>query len=208
MKDDELVVLVHGFLRTSRNMCYMKESLKRYGYRVLSPTLPVTTQKVDVCSVRLKKRLHKYSDRKLHFVGHSLGGIVIWHFITHNKVKNLGRVVLIGVPIQGALIARIVSDIFPYVSKLFPSICDIRRPYSLNMRPEVDVGVIAGGRGRRCGFTPFLPGDNDDLIRVKETRFNGMKAFTLKHYIHQCIHKKEDVVEDVVNFLRDGRFKE
>jgi hypothetical protein len=44
---------------------------------------------------------------------------------------------------------------------------------------EVDVGILAGGRGKEHGFSRTLEGDNDGTVRVASTRLAGAKDFKL-----------------------------
>lgn len=105
--DRETVILVHGFFRTDRDMRYLEKGLEQNGYRTLSPELPTTFGTIEACTLRLEAVMEEMAHKggKIHFVGHSMGGLIIRHYLARNRVAQLGRVVLIATPNQGSPLA-------------------------------------------------------------------------------------------------------
>ena len=121
------VVLVHGFCRQGGNMRYLAQQLERLGYRTFSPTLPTTLQNVRTCSealaLVLEKRFPKGSI--VHFVGHSMGGLIIREYLSRQVVEGLGRVVLIGTPSGGTPQVSLLLRILPFSRKIFKALSDL-----------------------------------------------------------------------------------
>ena len=105
MSKNEFVILLHGHMRTAADTRKMKRFLESYGYALFAPTLPTIFSPVDDCTDRLEKMLlqvplEKY--KQVHFVGHSMGGLIIRKYLSRNQIPNLGRCVLIATPNQGS----------------------------------------------------------------------------------------------------------
>lgn len=199
----EVVVLVHGFLRKAWDMGYLRGFFLAHGFQVLAPDLPVTTGGIHSCTERLAALLKEQTGEKIHFVGHSTGGRIVLDLLFRYPLPNLGHVVLIATPVGGSWCARKVAS-FPLLPCLFHTLEDLKEQAAIPS--DVKMGVIAGGRGKTTGYNPLIPGDNDDLVAVDETRFEGMHDFLLVHHIHQRIHKDAEVAMHILNFLIHARF--
>lgn len=198
------IVLVHGFMRKAWDMRFLRRFFTEHGYRVTVPNLPATRGGVDRAVAALQTHLAPLAWGKIHFVGHSTGGRIILKFLTVHAIPGLGNVVLIAAPVQGSRLAR-CAGLIPGLTKLWRTVSDLCVPVEV-VPAGVRIGVIAGGRGTAVGYNPFIPGDNDDLIAVDETRFRGMQNFLLRPYVHQRIHKHADVARNVLFFLEHARF--
>jgi pimeloyl-ACP methyl ester carboxylesterase len=153
------------------------------------------------------ERLARYVDgRSVHFVGHSMGGVLIYDFLRQRPASPCSRVVLLGAPVRGCFAGRrlgaaavgrwMMGESFRRCGE-----CDAdwRRPEPL--------GVIAGtlplGLGRALGP---LPGENDGVVRVDETKIHGMSAQVLVHAAHSWLPVSAGVAGLVRQFLQTGRF--
>ena len=148
---------------------------------------------------------------RVHFVTHSLGGIVARCMVKDRPTPKLGRMVMIAPPNRGAYMASKLADwgIFRIVAG--PVIRQLAGgPESLIAslpEPRCEFGVIAGGRGNARGYLPLLPGDDDGVVMVRETHLDGMRDFLLVPAIHTFIMNDERVKQAVAQFLRTGRFR-
>ncbi|MFC1512049.1 esterase/lipase family protein [Candidatus Latescibacterota bacterium] len=209
----ELVVLIHGFGRTSRDMRFLKRYFEKRGYSVYAPTLPTFFRSVDDCAGILAEKLAE-QDRigsvdRVHFVGHSMGGLILRRFLAQNTVPNLGRCILIGSPSGGTPLGAMVKKYLPpltWISPVYRSFQPGGIPIPLPRNdPPPDFGAIAG-----CGSGLFLgrliEGPNDGRVPVGSVTFEGMTAFIVLPYHHEEIHYQHKTAEVIEWFLTTGRF--
>ncbi len=212
MEETELLVLLHGYMRTALDMRKMKQHLKAPGRNIFAPTLPTTFKTVKDCTVELEKLMKKIpaGDYKcIHFVGHSMGGLIIRRFLSRNHLSNPGRCVLIGTPNGGSDLAVKVMKAAKLVSRISPSLNDFipgRAMAPPLNSPLPEWGVIAGDE------STFFPGSlikekNDGRVAVSSVAFSGMKELTVVPFRHTRIHKQHCVARLTDTFLKTGRFE-
>lgn len=210
------VVLVHGYLRQGFNMRYLARGLKETGYATLSPTLPTVFGNVATCSTALASFLESNHPVAVpvHFVGHSMGGLIIRHYLSLRNIPNLGRVVLIGVPNGGSAQSRCVMKKFPPLRHLSPALQDLAEPgprigSPLNMPPP-EIGIIAGTDSKLfpAQFLCKPKGENDGRVTTTSARLAGATAEILLPLNHVRLHWNPETVTLIDRFLNTGRFSE
>jgi pimeloyl-ACP methyl ester carboxylesterase len=141
-----------------------------------------------------------------HFVGHSLGGVLIFDTLTRHPEVRAGRIVLIGAPVTGCLAGRRFGTSRIGRWMLGASAPRWQERAARWQRPE-PLGVIAGtrplGLGRALGA---LPGENDGVVRVEETTVEGMTDRMLLRHGHSMLPVSARVSALVERFLRAGSF--
>jgi pimeloyl-ACP methyl ester carboxylesterase len=191
-------------------MRYLARELERRGYRALAPTLPTAFQGVRACSEALARALENLGpESPTHFVGHSMGGLVIRDYLSRHVVEGLGRVVLIGTPNGGSRYANLLLGL-PFSREIFEGLPDLAEPGPhipppLNA-PSPDVGIIAGMRPdpvRRF----LLPGEHDGLVAVESVRRIAARDEMLVPCAHERLHWQLDTAEAVAVFLETGKFR-
>ena len=148
----------------------------------------------------------------IHFITHSMGGIVARKAIKDSKPDNLGRVVMLSPPNQGSLVADSLKERWYYQWLNGPSGQQLTTtPDSLpNRLGPVDypVGVIAGDKP--AFFDEWLlsifTGDSDGKVSVERTKIEGMSDFLIVHKSHTYIMKSDAVIAEIINFLETGTF--
>jgi alpha-beta hydrolase superfamily lysophospholipase len=192
----ELVFLVHGMGRTPLSMFLLGRRLERAGYRVASFGYLTTTGSVADLGTALGRRVADMlgDAPRVHFVGHSLGNIIVRWLLAHERPARAGRVVMLAPPNQGAAVADRWAR---WVGWAMPQIHELRTlpgtpARSLPLPPDVDVGIVAGLR--------------DAKVRVHETQLEGARDHAVVPGYHTFIMNRADVHRLVCAFLRDGRF--
>jgi pimeloyl-ACP methyl ester carboxylesterase len=194
----ELVVLVHGMGRTSWSMRPLAEALKAEGFEVMSFGYSSYCCTIPEIGEQLRKALAsrvgpEYS--RVHFVGHSLGNIVIRWVLTRDTLPPLvGRVVMLAPPNQGAHAANTFS---PVVGWLLKPVTELQVDSAATVRrlPPVrgiEIGVIAAREDR--------------TVKLPETHLEEETEHIVVDGGHSFIMRRVDVRDLMIAFLRTGRF--
>ena len=144
----------------------------------------------------------------VHFVGHSLGGLVIRTYLAERLPRNLGRVVLVGTPNAGTVLVDKFRDweVFDLLGPTTASLGTDSESLPAKLpAPYYPVGVIAGIRDSNWNDR-WLPGPDDGLVAVESTKLEGMTDFILIETGHSMMRYSEKVADQNVNFLKHGKF--
>lgn len=210
----DCVVLLHGLASAPLWLKRIEWSLEKRGYQVQSISYPTTRQPVEQLSrehlARAMAGIKLPPGEQIHFVTHSLGGLVLRHYLAENSLTNLGRVVMLGPPNQGSEIADWLHDTAFYQFVLGPS------GQQLGTGPEdfprqlgpvnFPLGVIAGDRSFNPIFSRRLPGRDDGKVSVASTRVEGMSDFLVVRASHTTMIWNRPVIQQVQAFLASGKF--
>lgn len=209
----DLVILLHGAGRSPRSMGRIAKALTKQGYQVHNLGYPSRRLPIEGLVEYLGEQITKIqpgSHAKIHFVTHSLGGIVLRYFLKHNSLPNLGRVVMLAPPNQGAALAEIFRKLPFYGWILGPVGAQVGTdPDSIpNTLGPVDceVGVIAGNRSFNPLFSPLIPGPDDGRVAVESTKLIGITDFLVLPCIHPLIMNYRQVIRQTIHFLSQGHF--
>lgn len=207
----EYAVLVHGLLSGPRAMRKIEAALRLNGYRVINFGYTSRKQSIREASEDLRRAIDKSipaGAKKIHFVTHSLGTIVVRYYLAARPPKNLGRFVMIAPPNNGSQWGRKLMDshpVFHYILGVAGAEVRHSPTEKLPHPPPCEVGIIAGGTGGR-GLNPAIAGDNDGTIAVEETKLAGMKDYILILDQHTLLLKNRRVIDNVISFLGTGKF--
>lgn len=211
----ETVVLVHGMGRTSCSMRSMARHLERDGFRVVSFGYPSTRQSAEKSAADLRRLIvaeRLGEESAVHFVAHSLGGIVVRACLSEQRPPLLGRVVMLGVPNQGSEVADRLEKNFIYRWATGPAGQSLGTASNClpNRLGPVDypVGVVAGNRSWNPLFSAWLRGPGDGKVSVVRCRLAGMSDFIVVSSSHTWIMNSRRVQDQTSRFLRNGRFEE
>jgi pimeloyl-ACP methyl ester carboxylesterase len=145
----------------------------------------------------------------VHLIGHSLGGLLVVRLLDQHPDLPVGRVVLLGSPVNGSESARSFVRM-PGAALLFGSLADaeLLRPAPRVWRHPVEIAVIAGSSSLGFGrLLSHLPQPNDGTVSVEETRLQGATAHLVLPVSHSGMLISARVARQVVAFLREGRFQ-
>jgi len=211
----DYVILLHGLGRSNRSMVKIEKSLSSLGYRVINVNYASTKHTIEFLADEILsdviERYSKISQSKIHFVTHSLGGIVVRYYLKHHKLPNLGRVVMISPPNQGSELADRLKDSSIFKKINGPAARQLgteEDSVPQNLGPvDFDLGVIAGNRTINPLYSLILPGPDDGVVSVERTKVAGMKDFLVLPKSHAFIMQSDDVIEQVIHFLEQGAFR-
>lgn len=212
----EVVVLLHGLARTPGSMIGAGVWFRRAGYRVAYVSYP--SRKVgieaavrDFVAPQVEKIAARPGVRKLHFVTHSLGGIVFRAWAaSHAEKVPLGRAVLLAPPNHGSeiadklggwIVARKIMG--PVLQELHTGDDSIPRRLG---DVKIETGVIMGDEANLPFFRHWLGAASDGVVTVEGGRVGGLKDFLVLPAGHTWIMWRPAVLNAALHFIREGCF--
>jgi len=210
------VLLLHGLGRTARSMAPLGQQIRAAGFRTTNLDYPSTCHPIDtLVDEHVRPAAEAVDDTApLHVVTHSLGGILVRRLAERHGLRDGTRVVMIAPPNAGSPIADALRDRWPFRWWCGPALRELGThdealPPHLNALDggRVEVGVIAGDRDIYPWFRPLLGEPSDGLVAVEGTKLEGMNDFTVVRAGHAFIMRHPTVADEVVHFLRHGRFR-
>ena len=210
----DAVILLHGLTRTARSMNGMARALAAHGFAVVNQGYPSRHKPIEALApLAIEQALaacRKGRPARIHFVTHSLGGILVRQYLAQSRIPELGRVVMLGPPNQG-------SEVVDRFSVL-PGFAQLNGPAGLQLGTGPDsipnrlgpvdypVGVIAGTRSVNPILSTAFAGRNDGKVSVQRARVDGMADFIEVATSHPFMMRNRTVVRQTIEFLRHGRF--
>jgi pimeloyl-ACP methyl ester carboxylesterase len=206
-----LVVLVHGLWMSGFELRVLKARLEADGQvRAVAFSYPSLTGTINDHVRALLDFAQAQDVPELHFVGHSLGGIVILRALQLTDDLPPGRAVLLGTPSQGSKAAQGVARILPFGKAILGAAvnAEIVDFAPREWRGHRDVGVIAGSMGLGLGrLFADLNADHDGTVLVEETMLPGAKDHIILSTSHTGMLFSAEVAEQAGWFLRTGSFR-
>jgi pimeloyl-ACP methyl ester carboxylesterase len=210
------VALLHGLARSDASMNPLAEALQRKGYFIVNEPYDSRAHGIEELAAQTVPaaiaRCEAEDARPLHFVTHSLGGILVRQYLaTHPHPRDLGRVMMLSPPNQGSEVVDAMKNVPGFGLFGGPAGRALGTdPESLPRRlPPVDfeLGVIAGTASINPLFSALLPGKDDGAVSVTSARVEGMQDFVLVPRSHTYIMKSDDAIDQALWFLETGHFR-
>lgn len=204
------VVLLHGLGRTHRSMNMMAAGLEAEGYRVVNIGYPSRRHSVSALADSVAAELDICCDGggPVHFVTHSLGGILVRAYQRSHGKERIGRVVMLSPPNRGSEVVDMLPEALVGLV-LGPAARQLGTDTGVHrtLPPvEFELGVITGDRSLNPLFSWWIPGADDGKVGVESARVEGAEDFLIVPYSHTWIMQREQVIEQVLSFLATGRF--
>jgi pimeloyl-ACP methyl ester carboxylesterase len=216
--EQQCVVVVHGLARTSRAMKPLARAFEQAGYTVVNVDYPSRQHPVEYLAPLAIEELgiSQCGEREtVHFVTHSLGGILVRYYLAHNEIPadlpELGRVVMLAPPNKG-------SEVVDNYKKL-PGFYFLNGPAGMQLGTDeqsipsqlpavnFDLGVIAGSRTFNPILSFFLPNPDDGKVSAESARVDGMRDYLLLPVTHTFLMRSQEVIEQAIHYIQHGRFR-
>ena len=197
---NDCVVLLHGLGRSSLSMVVLQFALENAGYTVwnegypsrsatVEQLAPVVGEAIGACRARGAERIH--------FVTHSMGGILVRAYFRDHRVAEAGRVVMLAPPNRGSTIvdANRGRRWFRFATGPAGQQLGTGSDSLPNTLPPVpiEVGVIAGRY--------------DGKVEVERAQLPEMKDWLVVDSAHTFIMNSPTVIRQVKAFLKNGVFE-
>jgi pimeloyl-ACP methyl ester carboxylesterase len=210
------VVLLHGLARSASSLAKMQEALQADGYEVCNIEYPSREHTIEILAAEfvapaIAKCFAQPSVEPIHFVTHSMGGIIVRQLAATKAVEHIGRVVMLSPPNHGSEVVDKLGDfkIFDWVNG--PAGKEIgTRVDSIPLRlgpATFELGIITGVRTVNPILSMMIPGDDDGKVGVDNAKLDGMKDFLVLRCSHPMIMKSPHAIEQTVYFMDHGMFR-
>jgi pimeloyl-ACP methyl ester carboxylesterase len=208
------VVLLHGISRTARSFRKMQTAVEAEGYAVLNLGYASRRKALEALAEDIHPAIDLFADGiegSVHFVCHSMGGLLARVYLARYRPKRLGRVVMLGTPNGGSEIADRLKNFGAYRAFFGPAGQQLgtQRDADINaMLPAVDypVGIIAGNRSIYPITSVMLPKPHDGRVSVGNTRLEGMADHIVIGASHPWLVRNGEAIEQTIAFLKGGQF--
>lgn len=210
----EAVILIHGLGRTHWSLKRMEKRLQKQGYSTYNQSYPSTKQSIDQSAESyIQKALEAINAKQfeqVHFVTHSLGGILLRYYLSNHSIKNLGRIVMLAPPNHGSVLADTFKDKWWYKMVTGPSGQQLTEsnPLYQQLKPlNTDVAVIIGNKSSDPWFNYLFKGDHDGKVSIESATLKEDHHLEVVNCGHTLLMESKDVIELTLNFLLTGHAK-
>lgn len=209
---DGTVVVLHGLARSAGSMVKMEQALQAAGFRTCNIDYPSTQYPIEELTARFVAPAvaECAPSGTVHFVTHSMGGIIVRQLASVAPEVKLGRVVMLGPPNKGSEIVDALEYFSPFYWLNGPAGLQLStREDSIPNRlgpASFEVGVIAGDAPFMEPFKGFIPGPSDGKVAVERARLDGMTDFLVLPVTHSLMMRDRQVIESTLRFLDRGSF--
>lgn len=199
----EMVVLIHGLMRTSFSMRPLKSYLEHNGYQVYiysySSARYTIQQHGRSLEQFIKNLLVKNPDVKINFITHSLGGIITREALaklTPTQLHHIGSLIMLAPPNQGSVLAKLSTKMFPLITSSIKPLAELSSDEDAYVHhvpvPPIKMGIIAGRF--------------DAKVPPSAARLEGQPEPVIINTTHTFIMNSSKTKELVLNFLQNGTF--
>ncbi len=206
----ETIILVHGLWMTGIEMGVLKHRLQNdHGYHCELFTYHSVTGDISDHVNRLHELAQSQHCERLHFVGHSLGGVITYKLLEAKSDFPIGRAVFMGPPLQGSTAVNSMSRWTLGRVAIGDAVCkELMSHQPRHWDGRRDIGIIAGsvemGFGRL--FSEELVSNSDGTVLIEETKLDGAADHIVLPVTHTSMVFSPLVTTQIVKFLRDGKF--
>jgi triacylglycerol lipase len=184
------------------------------GYRVLNVDYASRTTSIaelaDTVISQAVAECRAEEATTIHFVTHSLGGVLVRSYLTRRSLPDLGRVVMLGPPNQGSEVVDILGRLWIFGAINGPAGRELGtgRDSTPNRLGPVDfaLGVIAGDRSVNLINSMLIRGCDDGKVSVERTKIGGMTDHLVLPTAHPFLPRNRQAIRQTVHFLRTGAF--
>ena len=214
-QNHECVILLHGLMRTSTSMIPLAEALQEEGFFVVNQGYPSRSFPIEeLAELAVEDGLaacRRTDAERVHFVTHSLGGILVRYYLSARTIPELGRVVMLSPPNQGSALSDLIEK--------FPALEDIIGPAGYQLGTDgdsipgklgaanFDLGIITGDHTVNPFMSAYLDSPNVGKVTIESARLEGMRDFLVVPHSHPFIMRNDEVIGQTIYFLYFGKFE-
>jgi triacylglycerol esterase/lipase EstA (alpha/beta hydrolase family) len=192
----------------------MQAAIAAEGYATLNLGYASRSKALRALAEEIHPAIERFAESvegSVHFVCHSMGGLLARVYLARYRPKRLGRVVMLGTPNGGSEIADRLKNFLPYRAFFGPAGQQLgtQRDADIDaLLPRIDypVGVIAGNRSIYPITSALLPKPHDGRVSVENTRLDGMADHIVIGASHPWLVRNAEAIAQTIAFLKGGQF--
>ena len=212
-ENDQLVILLHGIMKSSKKMKGLAEFLRKNQFDVCNISYPSTKfpleELVDIIHDEISQA-SALSYNNISFVGFSMGGLLTRAYLNKYKPDNLGNVVFIGTPNNGSEVADFFKNYKLYKMLCGPAgqqlVTDQEEFKKILGMPDYDFGVVAGNFTVNLLLSRIINKPNDGKVSVESTKLQGMSDHIVLRTSHPFMIRNKKIWQYALNFLNHTKF--
>lgn len=207
------VILLHGFGGLPVQLSHLAGRLRSAGFATSVIGYPSWRWPIPRIVAHLNGRIGNQDARPLHFVCHSMGGLIARALLARHRPRNLGHVVMLGTPHGGSELADLLfrlglNGLILNRSGDLLRVARSAATQSLLAMPDYPLGLIAGDRPLvRLPTHRVFPGPHDGKVSVAATYLDGAADHLIMPVAHTAMLYDAAVARQVAHFLDKGRFE-
>ena len=196
-------------------MIPMGQALTQAGYKVVNMEYPSRSAAIEKLSEdAIGGAVADCQSRgavKIHFVTHSLGGILVRSYLSRHTISNLGRVVMLGPPNQGSEVVDKLGSWWIFKKLNGPAGDELST--DKNSTPNklgpanFCAGIIAGSLSINWINSWLIPGRDDGKVSIERTELAGMADHIVVHSAHPFLMRNRTAIRQTICFLGNGKFE-
>lgn len=212
----ECVVVLHGLARSSWSMDDMATALQDENYFTVNIDYPSRSTTVESLAMTVipeaLQKCREQKSKKINFVTHSMGGILLRYYLSQQEIVELGRVVMLSPPNKGSEVVDTLRGYFFFEWQNGPAGQQLGTGADslLNQLGPATfpLGIITGDEPAfyDLWMADMIPGPNDGKVSVESAKLEGMTDFLVLPESHTFIMDDEEVIRQTIYFLQYEKF--
>jgi len=213
-KNTECFILIHGLARTSRCMNKAASILEKYGYAIININYPSRKKPINQIVkeniLPIIKNCESNNYKQIHFLTHSMGGILLRYYLSLHSIQNLGKTVMLAPPNQGSEIVDKLGHLSIFSLLNGPAGQELGT-HKNNIPKRLgaihfETGIITGNKTINPLLSMLIPGTNDGKVSINNTKIRGMRDFLVVPYPHPIIMQQTSIIHQTIFFTQNGGF--
>ncbi len=201
------IVFIHGLWMNGMDMTVLEHRFKKAGYS----SSRFRYKSINATPVnnahKLTEVINQIKSDQIHFVCHSLGGLVLRHCLDLHPLNKPGNIVMLGTPNQTSSAAKTFSG-WPGGSLLLGKSIDngLLGPLPA-WSGKQNIGVVAGDLRFGLGLiVPNIPTPSDGTVAIEETRLDGIRDHITLHVSHFGLLISKETFIQTKHFIEHAQF--